>query len=139
MIEYHYETDFKLPEPEKHTEWIKKAIASRGYGAEDLRYIFCSDAYLLDINKRFLNHDYYTDIITFPEDGGGIRGDIFISTERVSENAKRYKVPPEEEMRRVMIHGVLHLGGLADATREQQEEMRREEDALLKLFHVKHG
>jgi len=140
MIEYHYETKFKLSHPEKHTDWILDATKERNHSVGALNFIFCSDDYLLDINQRFLQHDYLTDIITFPtEDGDGLNGDIFISVERVKENAVLYEVGFEEEMRRVMIHGVLHLMGYNDHTPEEKETIRSEEDAMLKLFHVKHS
>lgn len=138
MIEYHYETDFELSQPKKHTDWIINVARHKGRLIEGLNYIFCSDAYLLDINQRFLKHDYLTDIITFPAEGNeSLAGDIFISVDRVKENAEIYNVSFEEELRRVMVHGLLHLMGLTDATSEEKAVMRAEEDAMLKLFHVK--
>lgn len=140
MIEFYSETAFKLAHPQKHTDWIIEAAAQKGYAVEALNYIFCDDDYLLDINKRFLQHDYLTDIITFPgDDGPGLKGDIFISVDRVLENAALYNVTFDEELRRVMIHGTLHLMGYTDGTKEEKEIMRSEEDAMLHLFHVKHS
>lgn len=138
MIEYHYETDYELDRVEEHTKWLKECIAFKGHLIEDLNFIFCSDAYLLEINRKYLQHDYLTDIITFPDEGDGLKGDMFISTERVLENAADFGVDPGEEMRRVMIHGVLHLMGMDDATPELKQAMRLAEDELLQLFHVKH-
>lgn len=139
MIEYFYETDFKLSYPIEHTDWIIKSVGEKGHTIEALNYIFCDDDYLLSINRKFLQHDYLTDIITFPDGGNsGLKGDIFISVERVGENAGLYNSAFDEELRRVMIHGVLHLMGFGDATPHEKEAMRREEDAMIKLFHVKH-
>ena len=140
MIEYFYETDFKLSRPKKHTGWIIDAANQKGHAVEALNYIFCSDDYLLNINRQFLQHDDLTDIITFPGEGSsGLKGDIFISIDRVRENAGLYSTPFEEELRRVMIHGALHLMGHEDTTSQEKEAMRAEEDALMKLFHVKHS
>ena len=139
MIEYFYETDFGLSYPSEHTDWIINVVREQGHAVEALNYIFCDDDYLLDINRRFLQHDYLTDIITFPGEGGiGLKGDIFISIDRVRENAGLYETSFDDELRRVMIHGALHLMGYEDATDKEKEAMRREEDAMLKLFHVKH-
>lgn len=139
MIEYFYETDFKLSYPIEHTDWIIKSVGEQGHAIAALNYIFCDDDYLLSINRKFLQHDYLTDIITFPDEGNsGLKGDIFISVERVRENAGLYNTAFDEELRRVMIHGVLHLMGFGDATPHEKEAMRLEEDAMIKLFHVKH-
>ena len=139
MIEYFYETDFCLSYPSEHTDWIIRAVSNQGHAVEALNYIFCDDDYLLGINRRFLQHDYLTDIITFPGEGGiGLKGDVFISIDRVRENAGLYDTSFDEELRRVMIHGALHLMGYEDKTEKEKEAMRREEDAMLKLFHVKH-
>lgn len=139
MIKYHYETEFGLPTPNKHTDWIIQIVARKGYEIEELNYIFCDDLFLLDLNKRFLNHDYFTDILTFPAEAEGrLMGDIFISVERVKENAELFQTGFDDELRRVMIHGALHLMGISDSTPEEKEEMRREEDEALELFHVKH-
>ena len=138
MIEYHYETEYELDSPLKHTKWINKCVELKNGEVDELHFIFCSDAYLLEINKKYLQHDFLTDIITFPESGEGLKGDLFISVDRVTENAETYGVTSAEELRRVMIHGVLHLMGMDDATPELKREMRLAEDELLELFHVKH-
>jgi len=103
----------------------------------DLNYIFTSDPYLLELNKRFLNHDYYTDILTFDYSvDGEISGEIFISVDRVKENAKSFEVGFDHELLRVMVHGLLHLCGYTDADDIQQQLMRNTEDEKIKLFHV---
>ena len=110
------EIDFKLTLPQKTSKWIKTISESEGYDLISLNYIFCSDEYLLEINKQYLDHDYYTDIITFDnsEDEGKIEGDIYISVDRVKENADTFGTDFETEMRRVLIHGLLHLMGYTD-------------------------
>ena len=138
MIEYHYETDYELDSPMEHTKWLTACVRSKDHEVDELHFIFCSDAYLLEINKKYLQHDFLTDIITFPEEGVGLKGDLFISIDRVAENSVTYGVPADEELRRVMIHGVLHLMGMEDATADLKNQMRLAEDELLQLFHVKH-
>ncbi len=104
-----------------------------------LQYIFCSDEALLEINKRYLSHDYYTDIITFQyEEGKVLSGDIYISVDRVRENAVEFDQGFDQELRRVMIHGVLHLAGYRDKTDAEKSEMRVRENDLMEMFHVKH-
>jgi probable rRNA maturation factor len=128
--------DFTVPQPRKTTSWIKAAIAKEKHKLVSLNYIFCTDQYLLSINKEYLNHKTLTDIITFDnsEGGGQIEGDIFISVERVKENARKFERPFVEELRRVMIHGVLHLLGYSDKTAAQKSRMRGKEDAYLSLL-----
>jgi rRNA maturation RNase YbeY len=102
-----------------------------------LNYIFCDDAYLVEINLQYLNHNTLTDIITFDySDESRVSGDIFISIERVRDNAKDFKVGFEEELKRVMSHGVLHLLGYNDKTDEEKHSMRNKENEMIKLFHV---
>ncbi|MBN8576245.1 MAG: rRNA maturation RNase YbeY [Cytophagales bacterium] len=119
----------------KTTSWIK--AVSRKYNAKiaSLSFVFCSDSYLLDINTRFLKHSTLTDIITFPlsEKGEPIEAEIYISLERVAENAKLFKATATEELHRVLIHGVLHLCGFKDKTKRQKALMRKTEDACLSL------
>lgn len=98
---------------------------------EKVDYIFCSDNYLLEINKKYLQHDYYTDIITFPLSENPIEANVFISIDRVKENADLYKVTFEHELHRVMAHGILHLLGYNDSTHEEKQIMRQQEDSLL--------
>ena len=102
-------------------------------------FIFCDDEYLLKINQDYLHHDTFTDIITFPyEDFNGIAGDVFISVERVKENAAEFEVDFDLELKRVMAHGVLHLLGFGDKSEEEASLMRLKEDEKIKLFHVEH-
>ena len=134
MVFFNYETDFKLSEEEIQEEWISKCILQKGFSLGELQYIFCDDAYLLKLNLEFLQHDTLTDIISFDYTvGKEISGDIFISIERVAENAKEIGIPFEEEIKRVMVHGVLHYMGYKDKTAEEKEEMRKEETNLIKL------
>jgi len=128
-------TKYSLPHPRKTSRWVKESVGREEKRLEELNFIFCSDAFLLEINNQFLNHDTYTDIVTFDNsDGSGaIEGDIYISTERVAENALKFGVPFDIEMHRVMIHGVLHLIGYSDKNPAQKEAMRKKEDAYLSL------
>lgn len=113
---------------------INDLIKSEQKNKGEITFIFCSDKYLLEINKEYLQHDYYTDVITFDySENNIISGDIFISIDRVKENADTYKVSFENELYRVMLHGVLHLVGYNDKTKEEQKIMRQKEDEYLNL------
>lgn len=137
MVEFHYEVDFKLKNEQKYSDWINRTIVSENAVLGKLNYIFCSDKYLWEINREHLAHDTYTDIITFDyTDGSLIGGDIFISVDRVIDNAKTYNVNFEDELLRVMVHGVLHLLGFGDKSDEEVVVMRRKENDKMKLFHV---
>lgn len=115
--------------------WITECIANEGFNLGDINYIFCSDNYLLEINKSYLNHDYHTDIITFNyNDNQTVNSDIYISTDRVLDNSKTYKVNFIEELNRVIVHGVLHLVGYNDKSLEEQAIMRSKEDFYLALY-----
>ncbi len=139
MIAYHYETDFELDKASDYTDWINRSVDTLGGQIGTLQYIFCSDEALLEINKRYLSHDYYTDIITFQyEEGKVLSGDIYISVDRVRENAVEFDQGFDQELRRVMIHGVLHLAGYRDKTDAEKSEMRVRENDLMEMFHVKH-
>ncbi|MEP0985868.1 rRNA maturation RNase YbeY [Ekhidna sp.] len=136
-IEYFTEDiDFCLQDQPKTTSWISSIIQSNNQMLGELSYIFCSDDYLLQINKDHLSHDYYTDIITFDnsEEEGIIESDIFISVDRVKENAQTQNASFELELHRVMIHGILHLLGFSDKTPAEQKLMREKEDACLSLL-----
>ena len=113
--------------------WIKATAAAEGKKAKEINYIFCSDDYLLNINQTYLDHDTFTDIVTFDnsEKEGEIISDIFISVDRTRENAKMFNVPEVDELHRVMIHGVLHLCGFKDKTEPQKKLMREKEDFYL--------
>ena len=124
---------FKLKNKAQVRQWITDTIIAEGYKLKELTYIFCSDAYLLQINQQYLDHDTYTDIITFDnsEEDGKITGDIFISIERIRENAKKFSVSETDELHRVIIHGSLHLLGYKDKTAASKEKMTQKEDEYL--------
>ena len=137
MINFFYEVEFSLEKESDYASWITTIIESESCEEGELNYIFCNDEYLHKINVEFLNHDTYTDIITFDNCiGSQIHSDIFISIERVKENASIFAVSFLEELRRVMAHGVLHLCGYGDKSEEEAEVMRTKEDEKIKLFHV---
>ena len=132
MIEFNYETDFKIDDEHRLENWIETIAADKGFEIGEINYIFCDDDYLLKLNREFLQHDTLTDIISFDNSMGKlISGDIFISVERVSDNAKDFKVSFNEELHRVMIHGVLHYMGYKDKSEEDEKEMRHQENLAL--------
>lgn len=130
--------EFSLKNEEKFTNWLKAIAQKSDYTVEGLNYIFCNDAYLHQINVEYLNHDTYTDIITFDnsEERQIIEGDIFISIERVRENAAFFNVPFQTELNRVMAHGLLHLLGYGDKTDTEKQEMRAQEDIAITLWNA---
>lgn len=130
---FNEDVDFKVPHPRKTKVWLKGIIEAESYELNQLNYVFCSDEYLLTINRQYLEHDFYTDIITFDnsEEEGKVEGDIFVSIERIHENAKELNKTFEEELRRVLAHGILHLVGYDDIEDEQELEMRAKEDFYL--------
>lgn len=137
MILYNYEFTFQLENEKQYTEWLKRVCMSERHTFGELAFIFCSDDDLLSLNQKYLGHDYYTDVITFDYVSGRmVSGDIYISVERVFENAKDFGVSKEDEMKRVMVHGLLHLLGYADRTEAEKAEMRQKEVEKIKLFHV---
>lgn len=139
MIEYNYELDFKLNDESYYSDWISRIIELENHKVGDISYIFCGDAYLLDLNKRYLDHDTYTDIISFDyTDGLIISGDIFISVDRMRSNAVEYGVEFKEELLRVMSHGILHLLGYKDKSDVDAGIMRNKEGEMMELFHVEH-
>lgn len=128
---------FNLKDKTKLKKWISEVIKRAGKKPGDLGYIFCDDETLLQANIEYLNHDTYTDIITFDYvEGDKISGDMMISVDRVGENAQKFGVPFEEELRRVIIHGVLHLLGQKDKSVKDAARMRKLEEQALALFHV---
>ncbi len=136
MISYNYETEFSIQNESTITSWIKALIISEGYKLEEINYVFCDDEYLHNLNVEFLNHDTLTDIISFDYTVGKlIQGDIFISIERVKENALDFSVPFEEELQRVMAHGVLHYCGYKDKTEDDEKQMRAKENHYLELLN----
>jgi len=135
MIAFHYETSFELSNENFLNDWINTIVLSHGYTIGEINYIFCDDTYLHKLNLDFLQHDTLTDIISFDSTLGKlIGGDIFISVERVVENAKDYKASFTNELHRVMIHGVLHYMGFKDKSIVDKKRMRKEEDNALLLL-----
>jgi len=137
IINFYSENDFDFQEEKSFDTWIRKVISSEEKKLGEINYIFCDDHYLYKINLKFLEHDTYTDIISFDNsEGDELNGDIFISTDRVTENAKEYNVDFSEELKRVIIHGILHLCGYGDKTESEAALMRQKEDEKIALFHV---
>lgn len=132
MINFNYETDFELQSEETISKWIVDAIAYEKCKLEEINYIFCDDDYLYKLNVEFLKHDTLTDIISFDYSIGKIiQGDIYISVDRVRDNAEEYNVAFDEEMCRVIIHGVLHYCGYKDKSDEEARLMREKENFYL--------
>jgi len=125
--------DFDLPNQKQIVQWIEATIAAEQCKLAHLNFIFCTDAYLHKINVDYLDHDTLTDVITFPyaADGEPIEGDIYISIERIKENAAKFEVTFLKELKRVMIHGVLHLCGYGDKSEKEQKIMREKENFYL--------
>lgn len=137
MIEFSSQNDFVLEQPERVEDWLKAAALKESYGIASLGYVFCSDDFLLEINQQFLDHDTLTDIVTFDYTEGTIlNGEIYISTDRVGDNAKDFNVTFETELLRVIIHGLLHMCGYGDKTEEEKLQMRSKEDEYLALWSV---
>jgi probable rRNA maturation factor len=133
MIQFNYETDFSLEDEDRLSAWISSVIASEGFTEEEINYIFCDDEYLFKLNVEFLDHDTLTDIISFDYSIRKIiQGDIFISVERVKENAEEFNVEFLNELYRVMVHGVLHYCGYKDKSETDEALMRSKEDFYLK-------
>ena len=135
MVNFFFEDtpDLKL-DKQFFLSWLSELCVNEGSTLDELSLIFCTDEYLLGINKKYLNHNYYTDIITFNYTIDGIKGDLFISTERVSENSEKQGVSFSKELNRVIAHGTLHLLGYSDNNAENKAKMTEKEDAALKLF-----
>ncbi len=142
-IRFFYEkVNFKIKNPRKNIEWIKLSAKKEKKIVSDINFIFCTDSYLLGINQNFLGHKTLTDIITFDNsEEKSISGEIYISIERVRENSLKFGSEFDKELKRVMIHGILHLLGYNDKLPSEVLEMRKKEDAYLSLhkrmFHVK--
>ena len=138
MVTYFFEdTDFKLKNKTKIKKWLKLVAESEVFSLGAVSLIFCSDNYILDINQRFLQHDYFTDIITFDySEGEKISGDLFISVDSVRENSIEYGTEFEEELHRVIVHGILHLIGYDDHTDEDIRTMRSKENYYLSLYDL---
>ena len=136
MINFFTETEFTINEDEINS-WLLSVIASEDKNLGEINYIFCDDAYLLSINQQYLDHDTYTDIISFDtSEGNDLSGDIFISVERIQENAQQFNVSVDDELKRVLVHGIPHFCGYKDKTDDEAKLMREKEDEKLKMFHV---
>jgi len=121
----------------EYSKWLNSVAAEENKTIATLTYIFCSDEYLLDINLTYLGHDYYTDIITFPyKEGDIIESDIYISLDRIKENAAEFKVSFYDELKRVMVHGVLHLMGYNDRSEHEIKIIREKEDYYIRRFDL---
>jgi rRNA maturation RNase YbeY len=137
MISFNYESDFVLTLEDVYASWIETIVESENKILGEISYIFCDDDYLHEINVQYLNHDTLTDIISFDyTEGDVISGDIFVSIERVKDNAIDFNVPFEEELKRVLAHGVLHYCGYKDKSDADALLMRSKEDEKIKLFHA---
>ena len=136
-INFFNENNFSLKDEVLFQNWLFRLAESELKNVGEINYIFCDDEYLLEINQNYLDHDTYTDIISFDNTvGNSLNGDIFISTERVEENAAEYNVDFLQELKRVIAHGMLHLCGYKDKSESESELMRRKEDEKMKMFHV---
>lgn len=134
MLNYASQNDFLLSDEEEVSLWIKNVVNEEEFELGDLSYVFCSDDFLHKMNLEYLDHDTLTDIITFDyRQGKLINGEIYISTDRVEENATKYQVSFEDELHRVMIHGVLHICGYNDLTESEEKQMRSKENWALSL------
>ena len=135
-INFHSEEiPFDLEQKNLHKRWLKRVLGTYGKKPGTLQFVFTSNAYLLRMNTEYLNHKHYTDVITFDyTEGNIVSGDVFISTEQVNINADFYRVKKDEELRRVMVHGVLHLVGFNDASEEERLVMREKENEALHLW-----
>ena len=139
MINFNYETDFTLANEAHYENWVSNIIASENKTEGDISYIFVDDAYLLNLNIEHLQHDTLTDIISFDYSlGNQISGDIFISVERVIDNAADFETEFDIELKRVMAHGILHYCGYNDKNETEQDVMRSKEDDKIQMFHVEH-
>ncbi|MFV8328155.1 rRNA maturation RNase YbeY [Flavobacterium sp. ZS1P14] len=137
MINFNYETDFNLDNEEAIALWLSNVITSENKKEGEINYIFCDDEYLHKINLEYLNHDTLTDIISFDYTmGNELSGDVFVSIERVKDNAADFNVSFEDELKRVLVHGVLHYCGYKDKGESDELLMRSKEDEKLALFHV---
>jgi len=137
MISFNYETDFELHNESVFSNWLSEVILSENKKEGEINYIFCDDDYLLEINQNYLDHDTLTDIISFDYSvGNELNGDVFVSIQRVRENATEYKVTFQEEIQRVLVHGILHYCGYKDKTESDELVMRAKEEEKMKMFNA---
>lgn len=140
LINFYTQTEFNLEDKISHKNWLEAVAESEGKTIGHLSYVFCMDNELLKMNREYLNHDTLTDIITFDyTEDNCISAEIYISVDRVQDNAKDFDVAFEEELRRVMVHGLLHCCGYEDSSDQLKAEMRILETKKMKLFHVEHN
>lgn len=140
MISFNYEIDFNLENEIEYSSWISEVIISERKNEGEINFIFCDDDYLLELNQEYLRHDTLTDIISFDYSiGNELHGDVFISVERVRENADEFNVSFLEELKRVMAHGILHYCGYKDKNEKDEFIMRQKEEEKIAMFHVKHN
>ncbi len=131
-IEFHFEDVAEFPVTTETISWLENLLQNEEKKTGKIVYIFCSDKYLLEVNRKYLNHDYYTDIITFDYvKGKTVSGDIFVSLPRIFENAEMHNTSTDKELHRVLAHGLLHLSGYKDKSEEEQIIMRGKEDFYL--------
>ena len=135
ILFYLHNVRYDLRDKEKLRRWISETVIAEKNQISEIAFIICNDEYLLELNKTFLNHDTLTDVISFnlSDKPKSIKGEIYISVDRVKENAKKYRVGIKDELHRVMIHGVLHLVGYNDVTEKEKFRMRKREDYYLSL------
>lgn len=135
FVSFHSEqTDYSVSNESQITDWLVSVCQKEGKSLSEISIIFCSDDYLVEVNRQHLNHDYYTDVITFDySEGTNVSGDIFISTDRVTENAEVFGVPMIDELHRIIVHGTLHLIGYGDKDEDAKKEMTSKEDIYLSL------
>ncbi len=137
MIAFNYETDFELSDEARYSEWLSQVISSEGKKEGDINFILCDDEYLHKINVEYLQHDTLTDVISFDYCvGDELHGDVFISVERVRVNAVEFAVGFNDELLRVMAHGILHYCGYGDKTEVEEKVMREKEEEKMIMFHV---
>ena len=137
MISFNYETDFELANEAAYAEWLSQVINSEGKKEGEINYVFCDDDYLHKLNVEYLQHDTLTDIISFDYSvGNELHGDIFVSVERVRDNASDFSVSFDDELKRVLVHGVLHYCGYKDKSDADEQLMRTKEEEKMRLFHV---
>ena len=138
MIDFVYNTDFRLANKEIFSRWLISVANEEGFLIDTLVFLFVDDNEILEMNKKFLKHDYYTDVITFGDiKDKKISGDIAISIERVLDNSITYGVEFEDELKRVMVHGLLHIMGYNDKASDDKPVMSQKENKAMKMFHVK--
>ena len=136
-IHYVYNTPFSLDNETKVSKWLSKAVKNEGFSVGEIVYAFFDDKDLKELNNKYLNHDCFTDVISFNDSVGSVlNGNIAVSIERVKENSGRYKTSFDDELLRVMVHGLLHFMGYKDSSEKETQQMRDKEDDNLKTFHV---